>query len=102
MARTAALGRKPYTAYYDAMCDYYELTGAVDQALALREQELADAINSGSPHSECECRLKCCKLFQRSGQQAAFAEALAQAREAAKQLLAPAHFLGKLDGLLQA
>lgn len=90
------LGRMPYTAYYEAVSDYFEAAGAPQKALALRDKQLAEAITSTSPHGICETRLSRCKLMRRMNH-AGLEDEFRLSQDAAKQLLKPEHFLAKLD-----
>lgn len=102
-ARMANLGIVPYETYYDAVCEYLELTDRIEEALRLRGNQLREALASKSPYSICESHLKRCELLMRMGDRAgkgdipSLAQELADAREAAKALLAPAYYLAKLD-----
>lgn len=98
-SKMKALGRTPYSAYYEALCDYHELAGEPEKALVLRDQQLAEAIASTSPHGICETRLKRCELLKRM-KHPALNDELTAARDAAKALLKPAHFLAKLDRVI--
>ncbi len=83
--------------YFDALCAYNEAGGELTQALGVRDRELTEAINGGSPYQECESRLKRCRVLKQMG--LLTADDLAQARAAAQKLIAPASFLAKLDAV---
>lgn len=98
---TALAGRisaKLPGAYYNALCDYWELCGQATTALQLRDQQLERLLAGAGAHAICECRLKRCALLKRMGHPALNDE-LAAAREAAQKLIDPSRFLAKLEAL---
>jgi hypothetical protein len=97
MANSAQLGRKLSYAYYDALCEFYVLGDEPERALQLRNVQLEQVSNSGSPWAECECRLRRCQLLAQMGRP--LDDELAQARQAARKLINPAPFLSKLESL---
>ncbi len=95
VAKTASVSAQPSPFYYDALCTYFEASGELANAWQLRERELYNAIDSGSPHQECEARLKCCRLLAQMG---TLTETfVAETRTAAQRLTDPAAFLARLN-----
>jgi hypothetical protein len=86
-------------AYYDALCDYLELSGMPDIALELRDRQLAALAGTGAHYDETDCRLRRCRLLGRMG--LPLADDLHAARESTANLLKPAPFLAKLERVAQ-
>lgn len=87
--------QKPDAMFYTAMCGYHELVGDLDHAMTLRDQQLSEAVVSGSPYAECMCRLervKLLKVMERS-----FEDEVVAAKQAATGLVKPELFLARLN-----
>lgn len=97
MASSAQLGRKFSYAYYDALSEFYVLGDEPERALQLRDVQLDQVRNSGSPWAECECRLRRCRLLAQMGRP--LQDELAQARRAAEKLIDPTPFFAELESL---
>jgi hypothetical protein len=87
----------PDYSHRDAMCAYLELTARPEQALAVRDAELATVRDRGRFAYECACRLKRCVLRRRLG--VLTGEDLDEARAAARRLRDPSRPLEQLARL---
>ena len=88
---------KPPTDYYDALCGYHSALGQPAQALALRQQQLNELVNTGQLATECQCRLEICRLLVQLGEPVT--QAIADTRAAALRLKHPERILSHLDAL---
>ena len=95
IARASGLKSLPGTGYFDALCAYHEAGGNLLAALALREQQLRNAVASSSPYYENLAQVKRCELLSQMG---TLTEAdLDVARAAANKLKDPSRVLTELD-----
>ncbi len=85
---------QPLPEYYDAVCQYLEKRGDIEQALSMRQQQIATITDVGSVSYTAYSHLAYVRLLGRSGQD--ITDALAQAHQASQALLKPQHFLDKL------
>jgi hypothetical protein len=69
--------------YYQTLCDFHELNGEVDKAIALREAQLHQAANQ-SIAAQSFAHLAYCRLLGRTGQ--SLDKALEDARAIAEQM----------------
>ena len=54
--------------FYDAVEAYYELDGKLAEAVPYRDRELEETVDRGKLWSECEVRLRRCRLFKELGE----------------------------------
>lgn len=87
----------PLPTYYNAVCEYLELSGKMEEALALRESEIRSIPDVGSVDYTAEAALQYARLLGRMGRD--LGDALPKAYAAAEQLLKPQRFLEKLRKL---
>jgi hypothetical protein len=95
VGRMARLGKAPDDSYFDSLAAFHELGGQFEEALHVRDRELAECINKGQVAYEVECRLKRCKLLRRMGQ--LHAEDIAACHPAIARLRAPDYYLAELE-----
>ena len=88
------IGTTPTFTYHDVMCDYLEKIGKINEALKLRDQQLATLTPSGLIHELCDCHLMRCRLLGRMGKLTE--NDLDNARNVADELLKPDRYLEKL------
>jgi hypothetical protein len=84
-------------AYFDALSTYHELSGALDQALRVRQREVELMGQRKLVYDECQAHLALCKIRVRMEQP--YDNELRAAREAATRLRHPEAFLQALDSL---
>lgn len=81
--------------YYNAVCDYLEICGETEKALRLRQEQLAEYQDYGSPFYLAWGHLQYCRLLGRSGKD--MKTALDTATQLAAVMRKPALYLGKLE-----
>jgi hypothetical protein len=67
IGRAARIKTKPSEGYYDALCAYHEASGDLSAAVAVRDQQLHQAIAGGSPYYENLAYLRRCDLLAQMG-----------------------------------
>jgi hypothetical protein len=87
----------PLPGYYNAVCEYLELNGALDEALSLRETEIRRISEVGSVDYTADAYLQYARLLGRMGRD--LQDALPLAYQAAAALQKPQRFLDKLKKL---
>jgi hypothetical protein len=93
-SRVARLKAVPAGSYYDALCAFHEHAGELEQALRVRDAELARIVGKGRLDHEARCRVERCRLLAQLGRP--LESELAQAREAAGKLKYPQKYLDEL------
>jgi len=86
---------KPLPEYYNAVCEYLELTGDMQQALELRRKQIGEISEVGSVSYTAHSHLQYVRLCGRAGED--ITEALATTRKAGEALLKPQKFNEKLE-----
>ena len=97
-AQMARLGRLPDEVYFDALCQFHELGGELENALTARERQRSIVADRGQLATECLNALHRCRLLTMMGRP--LEEACGHVRAAAARLRRPAYYLDKLDRLL--
>lgn len=95
VARLGRMGMPPDSSYRDAECALYEMAGDLDQALAVRDAEIASIRDRGRLVYEAACQVKRAWLRRRLG--ALTTDDVRVAREAAARLRQPAGPLAQID-----
>lgn len=90
----AQFNLKPLPEYYNAVCQYLEKQGDMEQAIAMRQTQLATITEVGSVSYTAYSHLAYVRLLGRAGQD--ITNALVDAYQASEALLKPQHFLDKL------
>lgn len=94
-AHHAQYGLQRMTSYYNHLCEYYELGGEMDTALALRDEQVANLHTIQSHDYVAYTWLQVVRLQARAGRD--FTDALQSAYEAARNLLKPQSYLEKIQ-----
>jgi hypothetical protein len=82
---------------FESLAWYYEICGEFENALNERTKMISFAQKGGYGHEEIEARIECCKLMVKLG--LPIEKEATEARDRAKQMLKPDHYLRKLDTL---
>jgi hypothetical protein len=88
---------RPLPGYYNAVCEYLELSGDAEAALALREEEVRSISAVGSIDYTADAHLQTARLLGRMGRD--MSAMLKLAYQAAESLQRPEMFLKKLKRL---
>jgi ATP/maltotriose-dependent transcriptional regulator MalT len=83
--------------YYQSLSTFYLGKGQLDEALALRERQLADIVGKGQPYWEAVIRLECARLSKQLGEP--YDEHLISIRTLATKLKLPDIVLDPLSKL---
>lgn len=78
----------PALTYFDALCEFHEISGDMKRVLALREQQFSDLHLRGSLHDLAKAHLQYCRLLGRMGKP--LDAAIEQARTFINTLQVPA------------
>jgi hypothetical protein len=78
----------PALIYFDALCDFHEISGDMKHVLSLREQQFSDLHLRGSLHDLAKAHLQYCRLLGRMGKP--LDSAIAQAHAFLNTLQKPA------------
>lgn len=81
--------------YYNALCDYLELSGEVDKAITQRQQQIEEYREYGSLFYLAWGHLQYCRLLGRTGKDVS--EALDSAYKLSEKMRKPANYIGKLE-----
>lgn len=81
----------------ESLAWYYEICGEFENALNERTKMISFAQKGGYGHEELEARIEYCKLMVKMG--LPIQKEATEARNRAKQMLKPDHYLRKLDAL---
>lgn len=81
----------------DALARYHELGGDLEEALGIRDRELAVVTRKGMNHRACRVEIERCRLLSRTG--TLTPADVGKARAAAAKMRVPNWYLGKLDRL---
>lgn len=85
---------KKLPGYYNAVCEYLELSGNIEGALRLRQEEIANINQLGSIDYTAYAHLQHCRLLGRLGHDVV--DSLQTCYQAASNLLKPQFYLDKL------
>ena len=91
--------RKSFDMFIEAVCQYLELKDKPEQALNYRQEQLSWLVGKSQFYSECECRLKLCRLLGRMG--TLTEQEIEAAKEVATNLIKPTLYLSKLASVEQ-
>ncbi len=94
----ARLGKTRDDSWYDALCEYCVLEGDFPAAWQAREQQLEKMSGRGQLDSEARCRMERVRLLLRMG--LPLEAELAEARQAARWLRQPEHYLERLERIV--
>jgi hypothetical protein len=97
-SRIARLKSVPAESYFDGLCAYHEKGGELEDALRLRDQELATVVGKDRLLQETRCRIKRCRLLAQMGRLTP--EDVIAARTAAARLRHPKKYLADIEGLV--
>ncbi|MDQ7026888.1 MAG: hypothetical protein Q9P44_15170 [Anaerolineae bacterium] len=81
--------------YYDSLCEYLEVNGEVDRALAIRKKQLEEMETHHSIYNESVSHLDYCRLLGRLGKP--IDKALKIARDISQRMSNPDLFLSRLQ-----
>jgi len=95
MATAQAMPLKAKYSFYEILTEFHLAGGEYDLALQVLDRALSEATESESPYLETECRLDRCRVAVQTGQ--GLAEESDLAHTAAKRLLKPEYYLGRLE-----
>lgn len=88
---------KRLPSYYNAVCEYLELAGHKEEALALREEEIQNIPQVGSIDYIADAQLQLARLLGRMGRN--YQAILTKAYEISHSLLRPERYLDKLKSV---
>ncbi|MGB1286889.1 MAG: hypothetical protein ACPG7F_10180 [Aggregatilineales bacterium] len=98
MTRMMGLGASPGSDFYDIACAYHELCGNLDDALEIRDKQLAVLSGKGAWHDEALCYLARCKLLKSMKKD--LTTEMTTARLHFKKLQKPALYLERLERII--